>query len=260
MLPAIRFRDSQDVVIGRFNLAKWKACCEIDRKADRIDQAAIRMLYRWRDPRGIGHPVGIERPAIALRLILDDDRRAWDVPGADDHREAEGESTLIVAYGLLIFDFYRNAILGGDIGDRCRKDIWPFLFNQTGSFAALFRLLIDLFGLGTLLNLSDNRSITHLHPQVIDRSGFRQWEHIDPLRPIVFHAARVDKFLGESRSGNDAGDGNLYVCPQHRCGGIAARLPCLEQETALRDILQSHTRLIDWLLATSEQYRQRACP
>src|SRR5215831_18444448 len=224
MLPAIRFRDSQDVVIGRFNLAKWKACCEIDRKADRIDQAAIRMLYRWRDPRGIGHPVGIERPAIDLRLILDDDRRAWDVPGADDHREAEGESTLIVAYRLLIFDFYRNAILGGDIGDRCRKDIWPLLFHQAGSFAALFRLFIDLLGFGTLLNLSDNRSITHLHPQVIDCSGLGQGEHIDPLSPVVFQAARVDELLGERGSRDDAGDGNLHVCLEYGGGDVAAGL------------------------------------
>ncbi len=129
VLAAVRLGDLEDLVIGRLDLIGGKAGGQIDREAHRIERPAIRMLHRRGDARGIGHAIRIERPSVTGGPVFDDDRRAGNVTGSDDHRKAEREFALVISYGLLILDLDDNAVTRSDVGDGGRKDVRPFFFN-----------------------------------------------------------------------------------------------------------------------------------
>ena len=141
-------------------------------------------------------------------MVFHEDRRTGNVARSDDHRKAQLKPALVVADRFLIFDFDRDPIARGDIRHRGRKDVGPFLFDQTGALAFLLGLFIDLLRFGSFLDLAFDDALADNHAQMIDGGRLRQGEHIDPLRPVL---SLVREFLFDDGSRDHTGHRDLHV-------------------------------------------------
>ena len=102
----------------------------------------------------------------------------------------------------------RTSCPGLDVADRLREDVRPLLFQQRGGLALGQRLLVDLPGLGTTLDLAFDPPLAQHHRHLVDRRLMGQRKDVGGLDPPI---GRVIEGLRHPHTGHEARDLGLDV-------------------------------------------------
>src|SRR5262249_16666778 len=102
-----------DVVHCRFQSVNWHTCIKCHLYGDIVTGACSLLSNRRRNPRAIGHAIGILSPSAALLAC----RAAGNVTRSDTHRKHKLVGCVIILKSFDITDCYVDALTWHDVGD-----------------------------------------------------------------------------------------------------------------------------------------------
>ena len=192
---------NRDRVGGAVDRGHGPAGIDVNLQGDGAAAALPGRQGRRRDPRGVGHLVGVGRGAVAAGWT--GHRGAGDVARPHHHGIDELVGAVSVVERHVVGDGDLDHRAGGDVDHRLGEDVGPLLFQEGGDAAALAGPAVGSHRLRAARDVALDGAAPDGDVEGADRGVVGQREHVDGLeRPIE----RVVEGLVDGDLGDEAQD------------------------------------------------------